>query len=487
MDSNVRVYVRPKPGCMIEKIISIQRPDAAPAIITLTNDDEAKKEYLFDGIFEPDCSQKKIFDECIQTVVSDALKGLNSIVCAYGQSGSGKTYTMVGSPQNQGIIPRLAEALYYGASAPESTTQTSAVRPRVTMTLIEIYQEVIYDLIDHRTDPLHKKDVPSLFQHCSSMYIDSVDGFYEEFQRCIAERKVASTNWNEESTRSHVVCVFDVEYRDTVSRIFCVDLSGSENVKESGADGQTLKEAGAINLSLFYLAEVVRAYNEHQRPSSYRQSSLTHLLKDAFGGNAKVTFIVTVREMLNETRRTLEFAQSLRRIRNKVHANLNYSLEQWRTKCLAAESSVETLRKQIRALEAENDVLRDTLQRNKIPLPTLLAVPIRSSSSSSSQYSTASLRSNTTMPLFVDASSSVVSLEIQEKKRQSISVDTFTDPDYIQEDGDAIVSTLFNGVSTQGRTRRRRRLHTRLTETLHSIDTLNRRVKALAEKKADSK
>lgn len=461
MESRVRVLVRPKPHCDAEKILSV---DSASRIKLV---DDASTEYEFDGVFDAKCTQQDVFEQCARTVVKDALNGFNSIVCAYGQSGSGKTHTMVGKPdaENQGLIPRIAEALFHGNVDVEAKSSTLATRPRVSMYLFEVYKEIIYDLVDHRTDPLRKSDVRHVFAHCTNMLIDSMDGFYEEFQRCIETRKIASTNWNEESTRSHVICVFDVEFKDTCGRVFCVDLSGSENVKESGAEGNTLKEAGAINLSLFYLAEVVRAYDANKLPSSYRNSILTMLLKDAFGGNAKVTFIVTIREMFNETKRTLEFAQSLRRIRNKVHVNLNFSLEQWRSKCIEAEATIETLRKQVRALDAETEMLRDTLRRNNIALPQLLNVPpLKGSVSKSEGYgSVRSTRSDATLPIFVDM---------------------FTDPlssnqSVVEED--AIAVTQLSSDLFESRFQRRR-FRTRLSKTLEEIDLLNRRVKALETK-----
>lgn len=469
MESRVRVLVRPKPHCSVESILSVD--STQPNKIKLA--DDSSKEYEFDGVFDAQCTQQEVFEQCAKTVVKDALHGFNSIVCAYGQSGSGKTHTMVGKPdtENQGLIPRIAEALFHGqvdalGAEAKSPNQSQRIQPRVSMYLFEVYKEIIHDLVDHRTDPLRKSDVRHVFAHCTNMLIDSLDGFYEEFQRCIDLRKVASTNWNEESTRSHVICVFDVEFKDTCGRVFCVDLSGSENVKESGAEGTTLKESQAINLSLFYLAEVVRAYDAKKLPSSYRNSVLTMLLKDAFGGNAKVTFIVTVREMLSETKRTLEFAQSLRRIRNKVHVNLNFSLEQWRSKCIEAEATIEMLRKQVRALDAEVEMLRDTLRRNSIALPQLLSIPSLkgSASSKSDGYgSVRSTRSDATLPIFVD---------------------TFTDPlasnqSVVEED--AIAVTQLSSDLFESRFQRRR-FRTRLSKTLEEIDLLNRRVKALETK-----
>lgn len=484
MESRVRVLVRPKPHCSVESILSTN----ATNLNKIRLADDSSKEYEFDGVFDAECTQQQVFEQCAKTVVKDALHGLNSIVCAYGQSGSGKTHTMVGKPdaENQGLIPRIAEALFHGQvdglgaevktsdpSQPKSSNQNQCLKPRVSMYLFEVYKEIIYDLVDHRTDPLRKSDVRHVFAHCSNMLIDSMDGFYEEFQRCIELRKVASTNWNEESTRSHVICVFDVEFKDTCGRVFCVDLSGSENAKESGAEGNTLKEAGAINLSLFYLAEVVRAYDAKRLPSSYRNSVLTMLLKDAFGGNAKVTFIVTVREMLNETKRTLEFAQSLRRIRNMVHVNLNFSLEQWRGKCIEAESTIEMLRKQVRALEAETEMLRDTLRRNNIALPQLLAVPVSNGSASMIKGDGyGSVRSDATLPIYVGTMT---------KSRTSVSVDAFTDPSSNQSEEDAMTMTQLGATLFESRFQRRR-FRTRLSKTLEEIDLLNRRVRSLESK-----
>lgn len=338
---SIRVFARGRPGCPF----SFDQQKVAF---------EAHS-FAVDGTFAPSAVQEEVYDKCVAPLVADVLEGYNAMLFAYGQSGSGKTYSMVGTPVHLGMIPRAAGELL---SRDDSL---------VSMYLFEIYMERVYDLLDPESEPLKSTDVPRLYQYLKRELVRTPADFVKVFADAIELRRVSETKLNRESTRSHVITVFQVERKTVIGRLFCVDLSGSENVKKSGAEQEVLNEAKAINLSLHHLSRVVQACNQKHAHVSYRDSVLTHLLKDAFRGNAKTAFLVTLREFVEESLRTMRFAAQLRTIKNTPRINENLTAEQWRDKFHRAEQEMKLLR-------IENSILRDRLKEFNVPIPPLLDV-----------------------------------------------------------------------------------------------------------------
>ena len=352
---SIRVFARLKPGCPF----------------TAANKQVSFEANTFevDGVFASNASQEQVYLECVKPLVADVLEGYNAMLFAYGQSGSGKTYSMVGNANQLGMIPRIAGDLL---------CQPDCL---ISMYLFEIYKERVYDLLDTETEPLKSTEVPRLYQYLKRQLIRNPQEFVSVFGDSIEQRRVSETKLNRESTRSHVICVFQVEHKTVIGRLFCVDLSGSENVKRSGAENEVLEEAKAINKSLHYLARVVQSCNEKHAHVSYRDSVLTHLLKDAFKGNAKTTFLATLREFEEESLRTMRFVVQLRSIKNKPRVNENLTTEQWRDKYYRSEH-------EIKSLKLEISILRDQLKAHNVPVPPLL--DIRMGDGTSSVRSTAS-------------------------------------------------------------------------------------------------
>lgn len=339
---SIRVFARLKPGCpfaVADKQVSFEAHS-----------------FEVDGTFGPKATQDEVYDKCVSSLVADVLQGYNAMLFAYGQSGSGKTYSMVGSSQQLGMIPRVAGELL------------SRDDCLVSMHLFEIYMERIYDLLgDEEGDPFKSTDVPRLYQYLHRSLVRTPAEFVKVFADAIERRRVSETKLNRESTRSHVITVFQVEHKTVIGRLFCVDLSGSENVKKSGAENEVLNESKAINLSLHHLSRVVKSCNEKHAHVSYRDSVLTHILKDAFRGNAKTTFLVTLREFADESLRTMRFGVQLRTIKNQPRINENLTAEQWRDKFHRAEH-------EIKLLKVENSILRDQLKAHSIPVPPLVGI-----------------------------------------------------------------------------------------------------------------
>ncbi|XP_052103586.1 kinesin-like protein KIF16B [Mytilus californianus] len=273
------------------------------------------KEFSFNYIFwsvdqdDPNyCSQEKVFQEFGTDIVSSAYDGYNACAFAYGQPGSGKTYTMIGTQENRGLIPRICDDIFLKMNDQSATYRTE-------ISFMEIYNERVRDLLetpDRAREGLRVREHP----------------------KC-----TAPTNMNDVSSRSHAIFtliftqarIFNGMPYETQSRIHLVDLAGSESADASGATGQRLKEGGNINRSLVTLGTVITLLAKSSDTDiekkvfiPYRNSKLTWLLKDSLGGNSRTFMIATISPAdinYNETLRTLRYAVGAKNIVNKPTKN----------------------------------------------------------------------------------------------------------------------------------------------------------------------
>uniref|UniRef100_A0A0D3CJB8 Kinesin motor domain-containing protein n=1 Tax=Brassica oleracea var. oleracea TaxID=109376 RepID=A0A0D3CJB8_BRAOL len=275
--------------------------------------------------------QEKLFRVAGLPMVENCLSGYNSCVFAYGQTGSGKTYTMMGEisevegslGEDCGVTARIFEYLFSRIKMEEEGRRDEKLRFSCKCSFLEIYNEQITDLLEPSSTNLQLRE-------------DLGKGVYVENlveHNGAANRKIAATHMNSESSRSHSVFTCTIESiweRDSLThsrfaRLNLVDLAGSERQKSSGAEGDRLKEAANINKSLSTLGLVIMslvdlAHGKH-RHVPYRDSRLTFLLQDSLGGNSKTMIIANVSPSLcsiNETLSTLKFAQRAKLIQNNV-------------------------------------------------------------------------------------------------------------------------------------------------------------------------
>jgi hypothetical protein len=352
----IKVFVRPHP--MLAKETELCQVDTANQQLVFEG-----RPYKFDGVFGCDVSQSTVFDTCVLPMIASVQKGYNATLFAYGQSGSGKTYTMCGMDEGQaGVIPRVAASLIVNADC------------EVSLSIFEIYRERVQDLLAPADqEPLDKMQLPRLYDLITTVPLGrSPEKFGAHFRKALSARKVADTKLNDRSTRSHMVTVFHVTHGETLGHLYCVDLSGNEDLRLSGAEGKTGEEARAINLSLFTLSRVVSQQNARMNEGKkqvhvpYRDSVLTTILSESIGGNSMTAFIVNIREHPEFSQRSLRFGQQLRTIRTTPHVNLHLSVEEWRRKC-------DQLQKRLVRVEMENQILRDyILVEKKLPLPAAL-------------------------------------------------------------------------------------------------------------------
>jgi kinesin family protein 11 len=269
------------------------------------------------------------------------LDGFNCTIFAYGQTGTGKTYTMTGDisdvlplPDAAGIVPRVLYALFNKLESEE--TENS-----VKCSFIELYNEELRDLCSTDDsvklkifdDNSKKGHSTTMVQGMEECHLKTAQEGIKLLREGSHKRQVASTKCNDLSSRSHTVFTITVyikrltedgqEYL-SAGKLNLVDLAGSENIQRSGAENKRAAEAGLINKSLLTLGRVINALVERSSHIPYRESKLTRLLQDSLGGRTKTCIIATLspaKSNLEETISTLDYAFRAKNIRNKPQVN----------------------------------------------------------------------------------------------------------------------------------------------------------------------
>eukprot|EP00941_MAST-03F_sp_MAST-3F-sp1_P005231 g5231.t1 len=347
-------------------------------------------DFNFDGVFPTTCSQSQINKVVGQSCVRDLLKGYNSTIFAYGQTGSGKTYTMYGRDEDarnwrsrgndrsvsetSGLVPRITAELFraiQGESKGEDDDSIIAEGTELVIkcTFLEIYNENVRDLLDSNQKANSKLRLRIRETKAEGVW---VEGLTEEFATCeqdIADfvrmgfqvRSVGRTKLNERSSRSH--CVFTIVLQQTLpdgkiktSRLNLVDLAGSERVGRSGVEGIALKEAQNINTSLACLGNCIGALLEARPHVPYRDSKLTHLLKESLGGNARTHIVVTVSPApadVDETVGALRFGSRAKSVTTHAIVNVKKSNAELLGELRAIKTYVRTLEAEIKLLRSK--------------------------------------------------------------------------------------------------------------------------------------
>ncbi|KAI9832620.1 MAG: kinesin motor protein cin8 [Phylliscum demangeonii] len=302
----------------------------------------ANKTYLFDRVFSPAADQSMIYEEVVTPMLDEMLRGFNCTIFAYGQTGTGKTYTMSGDmtdtlglvSHSAGIIPRVLHSLFVrlGDEEGESVVKCS---------FIELYNEELRDLLsaDESTklkifeDNNKKLQAATHVQGMEETYIKGAMEGIELLRTGNLRRQVAATKCNDLSSRSHTVFTVTAYVKRkmeggedymSIGKLNLVDLAGSENIQRSGAENKRAAEAGLINKSLLTLGRVINALVDKSSHIPYRESKLTRLLQDSLGGHTKTCIIATVssaKSNLEETVSTLDYAFRAKNIRNKPQLN----------------------------------------------------------------------------------------------------------------------------------------------------------------------
>jgi len=270
--------------------------------IEVANQLNSIQTFTFDRAFDPNSTQSDIFEQTAKPLIDDVLKGYNATIFTYGQSGSGKTYTMYGEDfmdeSAKGIIPRAVLHIFDYID----NEKNKDIKFELKFSMLEIYKENLYDLLNPDTK---SQDLKIKEHKTKGIYVENLSEIYISSQEeliyliCEAEklRSVSETSLNKNSSRSHLLFQLQITQKlsdDTERRGFLnlVDLAGSEKVSKTNAIGDTLEEAKKINLSLSNLGNVIFALASNQDYVPYRDSKLTRILQDSLGGNSKTLLIV---------------------------------------------------------------------------------------------------------------------------------------------------------------------------------------------------
>ena len=320
-------------------------------------------------------NNKQIFEELFKPNIHHVLNGINMTIFAYGQTSTGKTYTMQGEiPDNAGIIPLTLEEIF-----DEIKNDKDIVESKISVSFIEIYNESINDLLDSSKINLDLRETSNkevIVNNLTEIKINNHEQALNLLLKGSESRIVASTKLNEKSSRSHCIFRLNIEITKNVlknnygeeelekvllkNHINLIDLAGSENSNKTGCIGQRLKEGSNINKSLLALSNVINKLSQNSGNNNsnsqnffvnYRDSKLTRLLQNSLGGNSKTSIICTITddaEHYNETMNTIHFGNKAKNIKTVVKVNeiKNQNYQQ-----MVLEN--EKLKKKLKQLEKE--------------------------------------------------------------------------------------------------------------------------------------
>ncbi|KAM1526650.1 hypothetical protein PS1_016352 [Malus domestica] len=284
--------------------------------------------YGFDRVFGWDCPTTKVYDEGAKEVALSVINGINSTIFAYGQTSSGKTYTMKGITDN-------AVADIYDYIEKHSDREFV-----LKFSAMEIYNEAVRDLLSSESAQLRLLDDPekgTVVEKLSEEILRDRNHLEELLSVCEAQRKIGETSLNENSSRSHQILRLTIESSareylgiqsssTLAATVNFVDLAGSERVSQALSAGTRLKEGCHINRSLLTLGTVIRKLSKGKNGHvPYRDSKLTRILQNSLGGNARTAIICTLspaRSHVEQSKNTLFFASCAKEVTTNAKVNV---------------------------------------------------------------------------------------------------------------------------------------------------------------------
>ena len=365
-EQNISVFLRIKPK-LPDDIDSAYTPMEISNSNTISIPSK-NKEFIYDYIEDENSKQKDTFEHCGKKICDYALEGYNTTIFAYGQTGSGKTYTLLGkyitdkiniknenvnsiddmfnihdeinninsydiNDEKIGLLPRILYYLFQNSSNGEKGNRFT-----FKISYMEIYKERLIDLLY----PDNKEKVQLIdingkieFKNLRKLIVNTPKKAIKYIIDGNHFRHNGSTLMNKESSRSHAIISIYIENniieenKIKKSVFHIIDLAGSERQKKAGTESSKVKEAGNINKSLMNLSKVIREIINKDKQISYRDSKLTHVLRDSLGGNAKTSIIATISQLeynLDETISTLTFAQNAKKVKNNPVINEEISI-----------------------------------------------------------------------------------------------------------------------------------------------------------------
>ncbi|KAL8143795.1 hypothetical protein V2J09_016827 [Rumex salicifolius] len=305
--------------------------------------------YTYDRVFSGDCSTKQVYEEGTRDITLSVVSGINSSVFAYGQTSSGKTYTM------SGITEYTVADIYDYIQRHEERAFV------LKFSAMEIYNENVRDLLSSDNTPLRLLDDPergTIVEKLTEETLKDWNHLKKLLSICEALRKIGETSLNETSSRSHQILKLTIESsaREFIGKensstlsasVFFIDLAGSERASQALSAGTRLKEGCHINRSLLTLGNVIRKLSKgRQGHINYRDSKLTRILQPCLGGNARTSIICTLspaRTHVEQSRNTLLFASCAKEVTTNAQVNV----------VMSDKALVKHLQKELARLESE--------------------------------------------------------------------------------------------------------------------------------------
>ncbi|XP_058424769.1 centromere-associated protein E-like isoform X1 [Diceros bicornis minor] len=370
---------------------------------------DGSKSFNFDRVFHSNESTKNVYEEIAVPIIDSAIQGYNGTVFAYGQTASGKTYTMMGSKDYLGVIPRAIHDIF------QKIKKFPDREFLLRVSYMEIYNETITDLLcdTQKMKPLIIREDFNRNVYVADLTEEVVytpEMALKWITKGEKNRHYGITKMNQRSSRSHTIFRMILESREKgepsncegsvkVSHLNLVDLAGSERAAQTGAEGVRLKEGCNINRSLFILGQVIKKLSDGQVGGfiNYRDSKLTRILQNSLGGNAKTRIICTITPVsLDETLTTLQFASTAKYMKNTPYVNEVSSdealLKRYRKEIMDLKKQLEEVSLETRAQAMEKDQLaqlleeKDLLQKVQIEkIQNLTRMLVTSSSLTSQQ------------------------------------------------------------------------------------------------------
>ncbi|XP_006872786.1 PREDICTED: centromere-associated protein E [Chrysochloris asiatica] len=344
---------------------------------------DGSKSFNFDRVFHSNETTKNVYEEIAVPIIESAIQGYNGTIFAYGQTASGKTYTMMGSQDYLGVIPRAIHDIF------QKITEFPDREFLLRVSYMEIYNETITDLLcdTRKMKPLIIREDFNRNVYVSDLTEEVVytsEMALKWITKGEKNRHYGITKMNQRSSRSHTIFRMILESREKgepsncegsvkVSHLNLVDLAGSERAAQTGAEGVRLKEGCNINRSLFILGQVIKKLSDGQVGGfiNYRDSKLTRILQNSLGGNAKTRIICTITPVsFDETLTTLQFASTAKYMKNTPYVNEVSSdealLKRYRKEIMDLKKQLEEVSSETRAQAMEKDQLAQLLEEKDL-------------------------------------------------------------------------------------------------------------------------
>ncbi|KAM6196751.1 kinesin-like protein KIF19 [Sarcoramphus papa] len=337
-----------------------------------------EKTFVFDMVFDHRATQEEVYVSTTKSLIEGVLSGYNATVFAYGPTGAGKTYTMLGTDCEPGIYIRTLDDLF---KALEATTKE--LDYTVSMSYLEIYNEVIRDLLNPSSGFLDLREDPRGSIQIAGITEVSTTNAQEITQLLMKgnkQRAQEPTAANKMSSRSHTVLQVTVTQKSRrkaiseevrIGKLFMVDLAGSERAAQTRNQGKRMKEGAHINRSLLALGNCINALSEKRGSRAqfvnFRDSKLTRLLKDSLGGNSRTVMIAHISPastFFEESRMTLIYAYRAKNIKTQVKCNLrnvSYHVDQYTSIIADLRREIECLKARVENQEKEKSAVSSNL------------------------------------------------------------------------------------------------------------------------------